>query len=282
MQLPHHRQRREGTPGCLVRRRQVVEVQQLGARRASAVERVHPDANQPLVRVVVNRSEDTIPRKAEGATPFRIETLPVGRDAQLLTVFGSLGGLKSAGGGDAEVPLISILRDTLGDERPENDRLRYVWTLTYTRPSLLQRVASGVPFLYGRVGDKKRANTNGMPPPVLDLADPGRDVWQRFMWLALQNIVFNPYGIVAKSSTSALRKNSERYRQAHILRALAILSLYEAETGRESAFTPAEASEIQARLMLTDKTFGGVISDSYLDEALQKQNKRWQDVRGHN
>ena len=228
------------------------------------------------------KSEDTLPHKTVGATPFRIETLPVGRDAQLLTVFGSLGGLKTADGGDSEVPLVSILRDTLGDERPENDRLRYVWTLTYTRPSLLQRVASAVPFLYGRVGDKKHASTNAVPPPVLDLADPGRDVWQRFMWLALQNVVFNPYGFIAKSSTSALRKNSDRYRQAHILRALAILSLYEAETGRESAFTPAEASEIQARLALTNKTFGGIINDSYLDEALLKHNEHLLDTRGHN
>src|SRR5919112_5519111 len=125
--------------------------------------------------------------------------------------------------------------------------------LTYTRPTALQRVASAVPFLYARVGDKKSATRRGMPPPVIDLASPERDVWQRFMWLALQNVVFNPYGVAAKSSTTALRRNSERYRQAHILRALAILSLYEAETGERVAFSPEESKEIQARLMLTGK-----------------------------
>jgi hypothetical protein len=226
--------------------------------------------------------DDTLPRRAEGASPFRIETLPVGRDAELLTVFGSLGGLKTSGAQASEVPLVSILRDTLGDADPENDRLRQVWMLTYTRPTTLQRVASAVPFLYGRVGDKKKASERGVPPPVLDLADPERDVWQRFMWLALQNIVVNPYGVVAKASTGALRRNSERYRQAHILRALAILSLYEAETGKESPFTPAESSEIQARLMLTSKTFGGLIDDSYLDEVLRRQNSSQLDTRGHN
>jgi hypothetical protein len=102
------------------------------------------------------------------------------------------------------------------------------------------------------------------------------------MWLALQNVVFNPYGVAAKASTSALRRNSERYRQAHILRALAILSLYEAETGAESAFTQAESAEIQARLMLTSKTFGGLIDDAYLDEVLRRQNTQALDTRGHN
>jgi hypothetical protein len=234
-------------------------------------------------------SDDTLPRKGE-AQLFRMETLPIGSDAELLTVFGSLKGLKDEGAPDkngpasdgSEVPLVSILRDTLGDANPENDRLRYVWMLTYTRPSTLQRVASAIPFLYGRVSDKKSATKSGMPPPVLDLAAPERDVWRRFMWLALQNIVFNPYGVVAKSTTGTLSRNSSRYRQAHIMRALAILSLYEAETGEQPAFTPEESNEIQARLMLTGKTFGGIIDDAYLDRALRDQKSKLLDERGHN
>lgn len=228
------------------------------------------------------KSEETLPRKTAARQPFRIETLPVGRDAELLTVFGSLDGLPHEGALDSDVPLVSVLRDTLGDRDAENDRLRYVWMLTYTRPGKLQRVASAVPFLYGRVGDKKRASADEMPPPVIDLADPGRDVWQRVFWLALQNVVFNPYGVFAKSSAHALRNNSTRYRQAHVLRALAILSLYEAETGRKSAFTESESEEIQARLALTGKTFGGLVDDSYLERVYQQQTEKWSNTRGHN
>lgn len=242
-----------------------------------------PHALAQQVQIVpAIKSEDALPRKPAGPSPFRIETQPVGRDAQLLTVFGKLDGLKDSASQPEEVPLVSVLRDTLGDADPENDRLRYVWMLTYTRPTALQRVASAVPFLYGRVGDRKNASTKGVPPPVIDLADPKQDLWHRFMWLALQNVVFNPYGVAAKASTSALRRNSERYRQAHILRALAILSLYEAETGAESSFTPAEAAELQARLLLTSKTFGGLIDDAYLDEVLRRQNTQALDTRGHN
>ncbi|MDQ5835620.1 MAG: hypothetical protein M3379_02460 [Acidobacteriota bacterium] len=226
--------------------------------------------------------EDALPRQTTARQPFHIETLPVGRDAELLTVFGSLDGLKPEDAPDSDVPLVSVLRDTLGDRDAENDRLRYVWMLTYTRPGALQRVASAVPFLYGRVGDRKRASAGDMPPPVIDLADPGRDLWQRVFWLALQSVAFNPYGVFAKSSSNALRRNSSRYRQAHVLRALAILSLYEAETGQKSAFTQAESEEIQARLMLTGKTFGGLVDDSYLERIYQQQTEKWSSARGHN
>src|ERR1051325_5617168 len=80
--------------------------------------------------------DDTLPKKAD-AQLFRLEMIPVGGGAELLTVFGSLKGLqtdeaandKTQGPRDTEVPLVSILRDTLGDSNPENDRLRYVWML---------------------------------------------------------------------------------------------------------------------------------------------------------
>jgi hypothetical protein len=227
------------------------------------------------------KSDDTLPRK-QARQPFRIETLPVGQGAEMLTVFGSLDGLNAAGAQDKDVPLVSVLRDTLGDDDAENDRLRYVWTLTYTRPGALQRLASAVPFLYSRVGDKKRASTDDMPPPVIDLANPGRDVWQRVFWLALQNVIIGPYGVFARSSAHALRNNSTRYRQAHVLRALAILSLYEAETGQTSAFTEAESQEIQARLALTSKTLGGLVDDSYLERVSRQQAEKWSNTRGHN
>lgn len=242
-----------------------------------------PAAGQVAPAGLLVSDEDILPRAGRGTPLFRLEKTPVAGGAELLTVFGSLNGLpEGTAASQPEVPLVSILRDTLGDEDPENDRLRHVWMLTYTRPTAWQRAASAVPFLYGRVGGRKRASTKGMPPAVLDLAAPERDVWQRFMWVALQNLFVNPYGVVAKSTSSTYRRNSEGYRQAHILRALAVLSLYESETGERSPFTPAETEEIQGRLMLVDKTFGGLIDDAFLERVHQKQTSQWLDTRGHN
>jgi len=51
-----------------------------------------------------------------------------------------------------EIPLISVLRDTLGSDDPAVHRLRYVWVHTYTEPTWKQHSAAGVPFLYNRLG----------------------------------------------------------------------------------------------------------------------------------
>jgi hypothetical protein len=213
---------------------------------------------------------------------FRLERLQVAGGAELLTVFGSLDGLaRDVDKKDSDVPLVSILRDTLGDETGENDRLRYVWMHTYTRPTFGQRAASAVPFLYTRVANKKHAGKDA-PPPLLDLAGTKREVWHRVFWNALQTLVLNPSGLPVKTTTHAYRRNADDYRKAHVIRALAVLALYQAESGAASVFAPHELKEIQARLMLTQKTFGGLIDDLYLGRVYDKQNSQWLDTRGHN
>src|ERR1700676_3078440 len=83
---------------------------------------------------------------------FRVERQPVANGAELLTVFSSLPD------DTGEVPLVSVLRDTLGDNDPDNDRLRYVWVLTSARPTLLQHAAAFVPFFYWRADLGKKAD----------------------------------------------------------------------------------------------------------------------------
>ena len=213
---------------------------------------------------------------------FRLERIALAGGAELLTVFGSLNGLaRDPASPASDVPLVSILRDTLGDDVAENDRLRYVWMHTYTRPTAGQRAASAVPFLYARVANKKRAG-KGAPPPLVDLAGTQRDVWHRVFWNALQTLVLNPYSLTVKATTQAYRRNADDYRKAHVIRALAVLTLYQAESGAKSVFAPHELKEIQARLMLTQKTFGGLIDDLYLGRVYDKQNSQWLDTRGYN
>lgn len=231
------------------------------------------------------------PALAQEATPaagieptrptFRLERTPIAGGAELLTIFGELDGLHREKGVSSEVPLVSVVRDTLGDENPDNDRLRYVWMLTYTKPGFGQRLASAIPFLYTRVGNKKQAG-KGAPPPIMDLGGADREVWERFFWTALQGLLLDSYGTPLKAATRNFRRNLSDYRKAHLIRALAILSLYESETGAEPAFTPTEMHEIQARLMLSEKTFGGIVDDLYLQRVYEKQNTTMRDFRGHN
>ncbi|HEX3085070.1 MAG TPA: hypothetical protein VHP99_11140, partial [Pyrinomonadaceae bacterium] len=76
---------------------------------------------------------------------FRVERLPIASGGELLTIFGRLDGMRDRNGLAPEVPLVSVVRDSLNDNDPENDRLRYVWMLSYARPNLTKRLASAVP-----------------------------------------------------------------------------------------------------------------------------------------
>ena len=209
---------------------------------------------------------------------LRLERVEVPGGAELVTVYAKLAGLESTDG-DKWVPLVSILRDTLGDQNAENNRLRYVWPLTYTRPTTKQRLAAAIPFFYTRVENKEKLTKS--PPPALDLASPESEVWDKIFWTALQNILLDPYGTPIKASTSSYRRNSSDYRRSHIIRALSVLALYQAVKG-ESAFTPAEMSTIQARLLLSEKTFGGLVDDSKLPAYYAKKTTQARDERGHN
>jgi hypothetical protein len=213
---------------------------------------------------------------------LRLERVEVPGGAELITVSAKLAGLdgkEESTDNDNWVPLVSILRDTLGDNNSENNRLRYVWPLTYTRPTAKQRLAAAIPFFYTRVGNKEKLTKT--PPPAIDLASPESEVWDKIFWTALQNILLDPYGTPIKASTSSYRRNSSDYRRSHIIRALSVLALYQAVKG-ESAFTSAEMATIQARLMLSDKTFGGLVDDSNLQSYYAKRTTQSRDERGHN
>lgn len=216
---------------------------------------------------------------------FRLERIPVDGGAELITIHARLDGIDSPVD-DSEsskvsnwVPLVTVLRDTLGDLNPENDRLRYVWPLTYTRPSVGQRVLGAIPFLYSRVGSK--SSSAKAPPPVLDLAATDRDVWNKMFWTALQSLLLDPYGTPIKASTRSYEHNIAAYRKSHVIRALSVLSLYQAVEG-PPAFSESELSEIQARLRLTDKTFGGLVGDLNLERYNDRQIIALRDTRGHN
>ena len=209
---------------------------------------------------------------------LRLEKIDVPGGAELITVEAKLSNLESDKN-DRWVPLVSILRDTLGDQNSENDRLRYVWPLTYTRPTTKQRLAAAIPFFYAHVGSKN--SSTKIPPPALDLAAPESDVWNKVLWVALQNVLLDPYGTPIKASTSSYRRNTSDYRKSHIIRALAVLSLYEAVEG-EKALSDSEMATIQARLLLTDKTFGGLVDDANLRGYYAKKTTQVRDERAHN
>jgi len=209
---------------------------------------------------------------------FRIERTPVAGGADLLTVFGRL----SDTGPEqvTEVPLLSVLRDTLGDDDPENDRLRYVWVLTSARPTLVQRAVASLPFFYWRSHVDPKAETQ--PKPVLDLSAPARPVLTSIAGSMTQVLAFDPEGALVRSSTRSYRNNLEDSRRLHLLEGLTLVSSLENHPDGTPVFTQQELIEIETRLMLAGHTLGGLVSSSRLDAAYYKERARSGETRGHN
>jgi hypothetical protein len=248
-----------------------------------------------------------------GQSQFRVERLPMIGGAELLTIFGRMDGMRTPGMPAPEVPLVSVVRDTLSDDDPENDRLRYVWMLTYTQPTMMKRIASAIPFLYQHLGNKQQASKNP-PQPILDFANVGRQTWNHFFWMGLQNVFLDSYGIPLKAASRNYRRNAADYRAGHVTQALSILGNYENlrqrvrdenellalrqgsdATGNEGVndtatpllpesapFTPAEMLELRARLILSGETFGGLFGRDKFTETVEKRSMTSVDMIGHN
>ncbi len=219
---------------------------------------------------------------AAGTPPFaefRVERHEIAGGSELLTVFGSLPDGKSEPN-FADVPLVSVLRDNLGDDNPLNDRLRYVWVLTSASPTVLQRAASALPFYYWRANAGKNADQR--PIPVIDLGAPARGVWASLAGSLTQVAALDPEGMIVRASTRSLRNNYTDHRRLHLLEGLAVLSQLEDEPEVQRLLSDPELVEIQARLTLAGQTLGGLVSRQKLPDAYMKQRTRDDEARGHN
>ncbi len=212
------------------------------------------------------------------APSFRVERVAVSGGAELITVFGKLPGSGTVQ--NTELPLISVLRDTLGDENPEHDRLRYVWVLTSSRPTLLQRAAGSLPFFYWR--PQNSHGTGGHPAPMLDLGAPAWPVVTSLASEFTQLLALDPDGAIVRSSTRSYRNNLDDHRNLHILEGLAVITQLEDDREARAFFTEQELIEMETRLMLASHTLGGLVGNSSLDPAYYKERARMEETRGHN
>jgi hypothetical protein len=283
--------------------------------KAAEIDRPAPATPHEPSSVKTSGDDSSADAAKNVASQFRIERLSLSGGAELLTIFGRLDGVREAGKPAPDVPLLSVVRDTLGDDNPENDRLRYVWMLTYTRPTLTKRIASAIPFLYQRVGNKRRVS--GTPSPILDLANVRRRTWNKFFWYGLQHAFFDSFGLPLKVSSRTYRQNNSDYRSAHVTQALAVLGTYEhlRQRSRDDSeflakrdeeitpapptaalsdsistplfdlspgFTPGEMLELRARLLLSGSTFGGLFGPDRFRGTVDSYSSKSLDYSGHN
>lgn len=215
----------------------------------------------------------------DASAEFRVERHEIPGGSELLTVFGRLPDGKT-GAKIGDVPLVSVLRDNLGDSDPLNDRLRYVWVLSSAGPTLLQRAMSALPFYYWHANLGKNADRR--PVAVIDLGAPARNVWTALAGPLTQVAALDPEGAIVRASTRSARNNYTDHRRLHLLEGLAVLSQLDREPEVERLFSDPEMIEIQARLTLAGQSLGGLVSQQKLPEAYIKQRTRDDEARGHN
>ncbi len=204
---------------------------------------------------------------------FRLETHPVAGGAELLTVFSTVPE-------GAEIPLLSLLRDTLGDDDPDNDQLRQIWVLTSASPTLLQRAAAAIPFFYFH--PNLGVSAGHTPGAVLDLADTSRSVWTTIAAQLAQVLAIDSNGALIRASTRRYRANLADLRRVHLIEGLAVLSQVESIPEVQTILSEPELLEIQARLTLAGQTLGGLVTAEKLPEAYFKSRRETEETRGHN
>src|SRR3954454_23532939 len=111
---------------------------------------------------------------------FFWRTTTVADNAELLTLFVTRS-VRSAGSvAGGTIPVLAVLRDSLGDPDHRTDRIRYVWLLSSSRPGFQQLVLSALPFFHWHVGARKSEGKH-LPKPLLDLKHPTHEL-QRRAW----------------------------------------------------------------------------------------------------
>ncbi len=204
---------------------------------------------------------------------LRVERLPLASGAELITFFEALPDRQ-------EFPLLAVLKDNLNDSDPSNDRIRQVWVFTYCQPSVWQRMAGGVPFLYHRAG-LDREPVAKPPRPVMDLGDPSRGVWAGLAVTGVQSEVLNPLGALTRLTTHSFFGNYGEYRNTHIWEAADTLTP-QLSTALDSGLTEVEIAAVEERLELTGRPLGGLVRDEYLEKDHDKQRTKETEARGHN
>ena len=216
---------------------------------------------------------ETASKGDDAELPFSVETIKIDGGAELITIFYRMNGTfdkPDANGERRPIPLVSVLRDSLGDDIVENDQLRYVWMLTYTKPTTTQKLLSFIPFYYRRSASKTDAGTT-VPPPIMKLTGGLGNFIEPIIWEMLTRSWFGAAGQKFKLIYGPQRGQRENYKRTALTEAATIISMYK-QVADEAGLSSSELSDLQTRLGLTDKTFGGMMQTSNFLRANDKMH----------
>jgi hypothetical protein len=204
-------------------------------------------------------SRDRSPVAIDRSSAYYWKTTPVGDSAQLLTLFCRACGVSKDT--EEDVPLVSVLRDTLGDQSGENDRLTYVWLLTCAHPRMGQRILSAIPFFYWRISKGSKSVSKHDAVPFMDLSAPENPMMARVGQDLLQWTAFDPMMTPVRASTHAYGTNRQEDERMHIEEAISYLR--QAPVSNDStALTQVQLDTVIGKLKLREILLGGLGTDN--------------------
>jgi hypothetical protein len=212
------------------------------------------------------------------APAYYWRTLPVGKPetAQLLTLFCAGCGMERQ-----DVPLISVLRDTLGQTDVADHKVTAVWLLSYSHPTIAQRSLAAIPFFYWSLSDGSSHVKTKDTTPLLDLSAPENPAVssverQLLQWTALDTI-----DTPVRASSREYRTNAEDHERLHLEEANSYL--LNAPVGNApDELTPDERDFVMARLELRKKLLGGFVGSSRANMLGQEAGFEQERVRSRN
>ena len=225
------------------------------------------------ILLAILASQSGIPQPPESvAARVQVERLAISNGGELLTFYRQFPH-------HADVPVVAVLRDTMGDSADANNRLRYVWVLTDRRAPWYKHVLAALPFLYTRMPSPLPSAAH-RPNPVLDLGKPADRSVAALAKSVLQTQAFDPMGVVVRTSTRSYQQNEEFRRQTRVAEALATLA--DTQPFESSPLSTQDMQTLRARLLLSTKTLGGWVGEEGLARVYATDVTQVEEMRGHN
>src|SRR3954447_12453497 len=131
-----------------------------------------------LVVALASAAEDLPQSDNPASAPFFWRKTAVPNNAELLTLFATRSARGAGSVARPTIPVVAVLRDSLGDPDHGTDRIRYVWLLSSSRPGFQQQLLSALPFFHWHVGAGGSQGKH-MPKALLDLRHPAHELQQK-------------------------------------------------------------------------------------------------------
>src|SRR4051812_36779304 len=204
----------------------------------------------------------------------------VADNAELLTLFVTRS-VPSAGiVGRATIPVLAVLRDSLGDPDHRTDRIRYVWLLSSSRPGLQQQVLSALPFFHWHVGAGNSAPQH-VPKPLLDLRNPTHELQKGAWKTEILRVASGLPELELGAKATPFFENRSDHNRRSAGQALSVLrrAPFSEEAGDLSS---SELDMIIGRVLLSTTTTGGLAAQAEIPSVKQSKEARRETARLRN